>query len=137
MVSGREDLRDFVRANEDVPASTRLVLRGGPDTASLLRSHARRLNRSYELDGAEIWGISIFVALDDIGPASLDELLKSRLQGYPNVYLPTVDAIRQAGFDMLATFRRPHYTVLLPDLEHTEPLLDALGDLRRNPYAVD
>lgn len=137
MAEGREELRGFVRGDEPVPSAKRLVLRGGPDTASLIRSHARRLNRSYELDGAEVWGVSVFAALDDIGPASFDELLRSRLRGYPTVYLPTVETLTTAGLALLATFRRPHYTVLLPDIDAADRLLAALGELHLNPYAVD
>ncbi|MET0580191.1 MAG: hypothetical protein ABW122_16150 [Ilumatobacteraceae bacterium] len=46
------------------------MIRGGPDTASLLQTHAKRLQRLYELDGEPVLGISVFVVLDDVGPAS-------------------------------------------------------------------
>ena len=37
--------------------------------------------RHYVLDGAPLWGISVYCALDDVGPASLDGLLR-RLASY-------------------------------------------------------
>jgi len=35
----------------------------------------------------------------------------------------------------LATFARPHYTVVLPELDAVDDLAVALGTLRLNPYA--
>ena len=52
-----------------------VVIRGGPDTPSLLRTHARRLNRLYVLDGEDVFGVSVFVAQDEIGPASERSIL--------------------------------------------------------------
>ncbi len=66
MIEDREELRNRVR-DERPPLDASVVLRGGPDTASLLRSHARRLNRLYVLDGGPVFGISVFVAYGDIG----------------------------------------------------------------------
>lgn len=43
--------------------------------------------------------------------------------------------LRLAGFELLATFSRPHYSVLMPGLEAAGALVDALGELRLNPYA--
>jgi hypothetical protein len=132
----REELGEHVRVGEHPPAMTRLVLRGGPDTLSLIANHARRLNRLYVLRGEEVFGISVFVALDDVGPTSYAELLRNRLRGYPLVYTPAVDDLLAAGFGLLPTFRRPHYTVLMGSLDDTEHLYDTLGELRSNPYAV-
>jgi hypothetical protein len=39
------------------PAPDTLLLRGGPDTVSLLRNHARRTQRLYCLDGVPLFGI--------------------------------------------------------------------------------
>ena len=103
---------------------------------SLIRSHARRLNRLYVLDGSDVWGISVFVALDDVGPASFDALLRDRLKGYPTVYVPTVDKLVDAGFVLLGTFGRPHFTLLLGGEDDVERLVGRLGELRVNPYAV-
>jgi hypothetical protein len=53
---GREELRTRVRVEEPSPDAA-VVIRGGPDTPSLLQSHARRLNRLYVLDCADVFGI--------------------------------------------------------------------------------
>lgn len=70
----QEDLRSRVR-DEASPSDAVVVLRGGPDTLEKLAGHARRTNAAYCLDGEPVWGVSVFAALDDVGPASLDRLL--------------------------------------------------------------
>ena len=133
---GREDLRARTRSGEPVPDDALVALRGGPDTRSLISSHARRVNRLYVLDGEQVWGISVFVALDPTGPASAEGILRRRLLSYESVYMPTVGALRYAGFELLPTFGRPHFTVLMSGPEQAGALFDALGELRENPYAV-
>lgn len=131
----REELRDRVRNEDSPPDESQVVLRGGPDTGSLIRSHARRFNRLFVLDGAEVWAISVFVALDDVGPASAEAILRSKLRSYGHVYLPTVGQLRRVGFELLATFARPHFSVLMPGLDSAPELFGALGELHVNPYA--
>ena len=132
----REELRARVRPDEPVPGDALVALRGGPDTRSLISSHARRMNRLFVLDGSPVWGISVFVALDPTGPASAESILRRRLLSYELVYLPTVGGLRAAGFDLLPTFGRPHFTVLMSGLELAPALFDALGELQENPYPV-
>jgi hypothetical protein len=136
VTDGRDDLRGRVRGGEAVPPDASVVLRGGPDTASLLATHARRLSRAYVLDGAAVFGISVFVALDDIGPASEAGILTGKLRSYPLVYRATAQRLIEAGFVLLPTFTRPHYTVLLPALDMVGRLADALGTPGPNPYAL-
>lgn len=131
----QEDLRTHVR--EESPASDAVVvLRGGPDTLEKLAGHARRTNAAYCLDGEPIWGVSVFAALDDVGPASLDRLLGDRLISYRVVHLATVGSLTGAGFELLPTFRRPHFTLMLSsDTElDLRRLLNALGSAEVNPY---
>lgn len=136
-MSAEEDLREHVR-EEALPADAVVVLRGGSDTIAKLANHARRTNRLYSLDGAPLWGVSVFAALDDVGPASLDKLLRERLVSYRLVHTPTVGAITGAGFELLPTFNRPHYTLLLPSDSELAlgRLLGALGPAESNPYHV-
>jgi len=132
---GLDELRPQLRA-EPAPAEALIVLRGGPDTISLLRTHARRTQRLYCLDGAPLLGISVFGALGNEGSASRDGLLAGRLVTYPLVHAVTVGALASAGFEVLATFRRPHFTIRLrtdADAEASR-LLDALGTAQENPY---
>ena len=81
MSDERDDLRVHVR-DEHPPAGAAVVIRGGPDTLSVLRSHARRINRLFVLDGTEVFGISVFVASSDIGVASERQILRGKLGTY-------------------------------------------------------
>jgi hypothetical protein len=133
--SERDDLRAHVRG-EEPSLDQRVTLRGGPDNVDKLRRHALRTNRAFLLDGHSVFGVSVFCALDDIGPGSLDGLLRDRLSTYRWVHTPTVEQLTKAGFQLLATFGRPHFTLLLDDV--TDDLLaqlgEALGPPVENPY---
>lgn len=76
----------------------------------------------------------MFLALDELGDASLDGLLSGRLRTYRIVHTP-YRKVRAAGLDVLPTFRRPHFTLVLPDAAPTtfERLLSVLGPSVPNP----
>jgi hypothetical protein len=59
-----------------------------------------------------------------------------RTPSYRVVHLPTVRDVAAAGFDLLPSFRRPHFTIRLDgaDDDTLSRLLDALGPPRPNPY---
>jgi len=128
----RQELRPILRA-ESVPADGIVVVRGGPASLAKVLSHAQRTHDAFVLDGQPIWGISVFCALDDLGGASLDSLLR-RFASYRVVHLPRVSDLREAGFELLPTFGRPHYTVTLSGPDRAEALLAALGKAEPNPY---
>ena len=134
-MNDREDLRLHLR-DEVFPSGTILLLRGGPDTPSLIRSHVRRTNRLYCLDGAPLWGISTFAALDDAGPSSLDGLLSRRLASYEVVHMPSAATLFEGDLQLLPSFRRPHYTVSCASdsLDEAEHVLGLLGAPQENPY---
>ena len=125
-IEQRHRLRD-----EPLPDDATLVVRGGRDTADKLHNHAQRTARAWSLDGQPLLGISVFAVLD----GSLDALLRERFATFRTVYLPTVQGLVQAGFDLLATGRRPHFTVQLKTADEAERtrLLVALGPARDNP----
>ncbi len=125
-------LRDHVR-DEPAPRTATIVLRGGPDTAAKIRLHAQRLRRAYSLDGGDVTGISVFCALDDVGPASVEAILAQKLGSYRVFRRVTAGELIDAGFELLPTFLRPHFTLLQPDLDSVEELLDLLGPERPNP----
>lgn len=136
-MSEREELRLRARSEEPPPSTASVVIRGGPDRPSLLQTHAKRLQRLYELDGEPVLGISVFVVLDDVGPASERGILANKLRSYPSIYRSTLGRIIDAGFVLLPTFTRPHYTVVLPGIETVSELATALGPPLANPYAAD
>jgi hypothetical protein len=132
--SGREELRPLLR-DEQPPSDAVVVVRGGPSSVDRLREHARRTHDAYVLDGRALWGVSVFCALDDVGPASIDTLLR-RFASYRVVHLPTIGHLSAAGFELLPSFRRPHFTIRLEDDRERSigRLLDALGPAGANPY---
>lgn len=131
-MSDLPDLRDFVRV-EPLPREATVLVRGGPDTVAKLTAHAERVRRAFVLDGAPALGISVFAALDDIGPASLEGILLGKLSTYRVVHLVTAGQLAEAGFDLLPTFGRPHVTLLLSGLDRIESLLELLGPAHANP----
>lgn len=132
-----DELRPHIR-DEPLPDDATVVVRGGPDSVAKLARHAMRTGRAYVLDGEPLLGVSVFIALDDAGPASLDGLLSGRMETYRVVHTASVAAVRKAGFGLLATFRRPHYTLILPDTSQSTlgALAAALGPATANPYHV-
>jgi hypothetical protein len=104
-VDALPDLRAHLRAEDPVPRGV-VVVRGGPDSAAKIGGHAARTARAYVLDGRPVFGVSVFAALDDIGPASLDGLLGGRLSTYQVVHLVTAGALVDAGFMLLPTSAR-------------------------------
>ena len=129
-VSQRIEQRVLLRA-EQLPADATVVVRGGRDTADKLLSHARRTARAWSLDGHPLLGISVFAVLD----RTLDVLLSERFSTFRTVYLPTVEGLVAAGFELFPTGRRPHFTVRLRTADEPEVawLLVALGPASDNP----
>jgi hypothetical protein len=134
-MSEADDLGDHLRA-EAPPDQVDVIIRGGPDSVAKLLTHAHRTHRAFLLDDEPVWGISVFVALDETGPFSVDELLAGRLATYRMVYRATVGQITSAGFDLLPTFKRPHYTLVLRSADEVElaRLLATMGSAKENPH---
>lgn len=128
----RQELRPHLRG-EAIPDDSIVVVRGGPSSLDKLAAHAVRTHAAFVLDGQPLFGVSVFCALDDIGPSSLDGLLQ-RFAPYRVVHLPLAGRLREAGFELLGSFRRPHFTVRLGTLDELPRLLDALGRAEPNPY---
>jgi hypothetical protein len=133
--NAREELRRRVRVEKIMPDGAADVIRGGPDTRSLLRGHARRLHHVYVLDGEPVFGVSVFVVLDDLGPTSERGILSEKLKTYPMIYRCPVRDLSDRGLWLQPTFRRPHSTVVLPELRLVDALAAALGTVQLNPYA--
>ena len=94
--------------SEQPPDDTTVVLRGGAMSADNVR---RAAERTFDLYA--IFGISVEGVLEStVQEASRGD----RLAGYRHVRLSTFGRVRGAGFALLATFDRPHFTLVLPDL---------------------
>jgi hypothetical protein len=129
---GREELRPYLR-DERPPDNSIVVVRGGPSTLAKLAIHARRTQDAYGIDGEPLWGISVFCALDDVGPASLDSLLR-RFASYRVVHLPYASQLRSAGCQLLPSFGRPHYSQARGRRPGRTHPLDVFGPAQANKY---
>lgn len=100
--------RSFALRSELPPDDTTIVLRAGVmDAANVVRA-AERTFALYAL-----YGISVEGVLD----TTVQEACRGeRLVAYRRVRLSTFGRVREAGFALLATFDRPHFTLVLADL---------------------
>lgn len=75
--------------------------------------------------------VSVFAVLD----RPLEQLLATRFASFRTVHLCTAGQLRAARFELVATGRRPHFTVRLPTAGDDElgALLAVLGPARDNP----
>jgi hypothetical protein len=85
------------------------------------------------LDGGPVMGVSAFAAVDDIGPASPDEILSGKLATYRVVHLVTAGHLITSGIELLPTFGRPHMTLVLRSVDQVQSLLEASGPAQPNP----
>jgi hypothetical protein len=108
-----------VLRGEEPPDDAIVVVRAGANGLSddTLRRTATASHEEYGF-----FGVSVFLALD----LSVDELCASNdsLHRYSMIQESTAGQVRDAGFPLLATEARPHYDVVLPDLDGT--VLDRL-----------
>jgi hypothetical protein len=80
------------------------------------------------------YGISVLAAPDE---AALDALASTTLQREPVLTLMRMGTLRAAGFEVRPTFRRPHFTVMLPDLDaDIDRLVACDNEVRDNPRYV-
>ncbi|MGQ0466382.1 MAG: hypothetical protein ACT4QG_13795 [Sporichthyaceae bacterium] len=132
-----DEIRSHVR-DEVLPDDATVIVRGGPDSLEKLAQHAARTNRAFLLDGHQLWGVSVFLALDDAGSASAERILADRMRTYRIVHLTNVAQVRASGIGLLPTFARPRYTLLMRDASarSISALAVALGPGSTNPYHV-
>jgi hypothetical protein len=83
----------------------------------------------WSLDGVPLLGVSVFADLD----GALDQLLRDRFQRFRIVH--RLEAAWLESFQLLPTFKRPHFTVCMQHADERElaELLAALGAPELNP----
>jgi hypothetical protein len=69
------------------------------------------MNQVFTLDSHDVFGVSVFGVLPDF---SQESLLSTVLGTYAVVHRVTVNDLLNQGFEILPTFRRPHFTVRVP-----------------------
>lgn len=135
------DPRLLVRIEEEfwaddgtVPPDVSDVVRGAPINAEKFFAHALRQAREYSLRSTNMASLSVDLVLPGW---PLDKILAGQLATYTRYATCPVADLRRAGFEVLATGRRPHADVVLPFLTIVEA--KRLSELfasheDRNPY---
>ncbi|MGH9021868.1 MAG: hypothetical protein ACRDV9_01990 [Acidimicrobiia bacterium] len=104
-----------------------VVVRGGELDLALMRTDAVNAFRRFGE-----YGVSVFAAPDG---TALEHLARERLVRFEVLTLMTAGAVRSAGLELRPTFRRPHYTIVLPDLDQDLDRLSACENVRWvNPH---
>ena len=112
---------------QPAPPDALVLARGGDLTVAELATDARR---SYRRFGE--YGVSVLAAADQ---TALDELARGVLRRFEVLTLVTAGSLRDAGLELRPTFRRPHYTIMLPDLDADLQRLVECENVRwANPY---
>lgn len=94
---------------EQPPDDATVVLRAGLMTVDNVNRSAQRTFDTYAVYGLSVEGV--------IDQSVLDACRTSaRIASYRQIRLSTFGRLRAAGFALLATFDRPHFTIVLPDL---------------------
>jgi hypothetical protein len=103
-------MRPLVLRDELPPDDIVVVVRGGEMNSQSVRTSAENA-----FDRFGVFTVSVSLALD----GSVAELCSSdsRIFRYGKVRLSTVGRLRALGFALLPTLTRPHYDVVLPDLD--------------------
>lgn len=115
-------MNPIVLRAEEPPDDVVVVVRGGEMTSEFVHRSATAAH-----DELGIYALSVFLVLDE----PLAELCAREpfLARYGKVRLSTVGELREAGFAIIPTLARPHYDIVLPDLQpSTLGRLDACFD---------
>lgn len=116
-------MRPFALRSEDPPGDDVMIVRAGQMTTDTVR---RSTSKFFEEHG--IYALSVFATLDH----PVEELCRDHvLARYGSVRTSTFGTVRAAGFALLPTLRRPHFSVVLPDLDSTT--LDRLSSCFSEP----
>ena len=129
-------IEGHVRAGEVLDPEAALVIRGWPLTVDGLLRNADATRRRYSRAGRPFVAVSaeVIVAGWDVAAILSGPRLRTR-RSYAAI---PVGRIVETGFGLLATFRAPHYSVVLPSYTETaaQRLIEALGEVKVNPHHV-
>lgn len=123
-------MRPVLLRSEEPPGDAVAMVRAGTNgvTSEVLR---RTATDNYDDHG--YYGVSLFAALD----LDVDALCRSipPIANYSVIRTSTVGALRDAGFALLPTGRRPHFDGVLPDLSDStlERFASCFGPAHPNP----
>lgn len=103
-------MHPIVLRPEEPPIDTVVVVRGGEMSSEFVHRTATAAH-----DELGIYAMSVFLTLDE----PVDTLCGTEpfLVRYGKVRLSTVGSLRERGFPLIPTLGRPHYDIVLPDIE--------------------
>lgn len=103
-------MKPLILRREDPPGDEVVVVRAGEMASEMVRRAATR-----SLEEVGFLGVSVFAALD-LAEEQLchDEL---DLVRYGKVRLSNFGRLRREGFAVIPTLARPHFDIVLPDLD--------------------
>lgn len=128
-----EPIEDLLR-DERLDGDALLVVRGWPLTVDGLLRNADATRHRFSRGGEPFSAVSAEVTVGEWTLASI--LSGPRLRTRSRYAAVSVQALADAGFELLPTFLAPHYSVTLETYtaERAERLLEVLGDVLANPY---
>jgi hypothetical protein len=125
-------IEGHVRLAEVFDPDAHLVIRGWPLTVDGLLRNADATRRRYSRAGRPFVAVSaeVTVAGWDVDAILSGPRLRTR-RSYAG-------RVVEAGFDPLATFGAPHYSVMLPSYTDAaaQRLIEVLGEVKVNPHHV-
>lgn len=130
----RQAIEDHLRTGERLDRQASMVIRGAPlDSDGLLRN-ADATSRRYTRAGEPLVAISAEITIAGWSLASI--LAGPRLRTRRSYASVRAGVVLDAGFELLATFSAPHYSVVLPsyDVETTQLLSSLFGEAQGNIY---
>ena len=131
-MSDRRPVEPLVRS-EAPPDAAVVVVRGGPIAAQKVAEHAQRQESLFTFRGQPVVAISVDLTVEGW---TLDRILAERMQTRSSYSSAMVGVLRAAGYDLVATGRAPHYSLILPGSSDAEAaaLLALFGPTLQNPY---
>jgi hypothetical protein len=131
-----EPIEKHVRPAEVLDPAADLVVRGWPLTIDGILRNADATRNRFSRGGEPFIAISVEVTIPGW---DIDAILSGpRLRTRSRYASAPVGAVQNAGFELLATFVAPHYSVVLPAYteEAVQRFLDVLGEPIPNPHFI-
>lgn len=127
-------IEDALRIGEVLDPDAQLVMRGWPVNVDGILRNADLTMRRYSLGGEPFVAISAEVTIPGWDVESI--LRGPRLRSRRTYAIIGVRTLLDAGFELLPTFKAPHYSVRLPSYTEASArhLVDVFGAVRPNPF---
>jgi hypothetical protein len=109
-MSNGQPIEPLIRV-ETPPQEAVVVIRGGPITVAKIVEHALRQQSVFTYRGEPMVAISVDLTIEGW---SVERILRERMWSRSTYAIATVEELRSAGYELVATSAAPHYSVVLP-----------------------